>query len=122
MTPENTKEKVLKEIKELKGKIKIEEKRDIYSGELVRMHSKLKILEAKLESIEETLAEVGKVIDEVIFKKPDGVLGLVETVRKESKPIEGHGDIPSLNACWGFIIRDLQELKQKLFRGKDVQS
>ena len=63
------KEKVLKEIKELKGKMKIEEKRDIYSGELVRMYGKLKILEAKLESIEETLVEIGKIIDEMKKKK-----------------------------------------------------
>ena len=81
MTP-NTKEKVLKEIKELKGKIKIEEKRYIYSGELVRMHSKLKILEAKLQAIDLTLAERNKEVGKVI-----------KNYRKDMKVLEGDTEL-----------------------------
>lgn len=48
-----------------------------------------------------------------LSKKIVDIKSLVNCVRRESRPIEGHGDIPSLNACWGFIIEDLDNLDKK---------
>ncbi len=69
MNPKDLIKNKEEEIGELMEKANKEEKRDIYSGDLVRMHSKLKILESELDS----LIEMNKLwldrIDEFDFMK-----------------------------------------------------
>ena len=51
-----------KEIEELEVKADKEEKRDIYSGELVRIYGKIDKLKAQLKTLQEVCKETKKVI------------------------------------------------------------
>ncbi len=51
MNPQDLIKNKEEEIEELKKEMDKEEKRDIYSGDLVRMYSKLKLLQSQLDSL-----------------------------------------------------------------------